>query len=123
MLNLYDNAVAIGQPGSMDLPDRRGRDWCLLELAKQFVQRKRQFRFDGLPHDRRWIRGNIGLQLFQFVGQGASNEVRSRAEELPQLDEGRPKVRQRQTNAGLARVSGQYLTVAILELVLGEVNA
>ena len=61
------------------------------------------------------------MELLQFIGQILADEIRTRAEQLPQLDERRSQFGEGQADAGFARQPGDALAVRIAELILGKV--
>jgi len=88
VLHLDDHVLARHQASGMDLADGRRSDRGLLEFGEQFADRLPQFLFDQRADQVRRVGGHIGLQLFQFIRQLHTDEVRTGTQQLTEFDEG-----------------------------------
>jgi hypothetical protein len=122
VLHLDHHPLAVGKPGAMDLTDRGGGDRHVVEFGEELLDRPAEFLLDGVADLIWWVGRHIILKLLQFLGQRRSDDVGPRAEDLPQLDEGRPKIGKGQADAGFACEPGEMLALPAREDALGELE-
>jgi len=95
-LDLEHDLLPALERRAVDLRDRGGRQRLLLELAEHVVDLSAELRLDQLADPRRVERGDLVLQLAQLDHQAHRDQVGPGGHHLPQLDEGRTELLQRQ---------------------------
>lgn len=93
--DLHDHLAPVLQRGRMDLPDGGGGERLEVERAEGLFERAAQLALDDRAHDLGRIGGRLLAQPLELAGDVVADEVAARAEDLPELDEGRPQVLQR----------------------------
>jgi len=89
-----DDVLPFAGRGSMDLGNTAGSKRRHLEAGKDILNLPVQFSFDLGLNSLRRIGLDLVLQMLQFADVLAGNEVGPRAQQLPELDEGRPHLLQ-----------------------------
>ncbi len=87
------------QAGGMHLSDRSGRQRLLVEAAEHVTDARAELFFDQLDRQLLIERRHAVLQQHQFVGDVLGQQIAPCRQQLPELDENRPQVLERQTKA------------------------
>jgi len=101
----HDLAPA-GQRGGVHLGDGRGGERGGVEMLEGLMDRATEFRFDQCTRAVAVERRDAVLQQGQFFGDVGRDQVATRGQDLPELDEDRPQLLQRQPQARTARLRG-----------------
>src|SRR5439155_19454906 len=99
------------EDGAVHLPDRRGRQWALLELEEQPLDRLAEVLADDALDVRERERAHVVLQAAELRDDVGRDDVRAGREELPELDEGRAELVEHLAQVPAPRTTGRTVAV------------